>query len=231
MSPQMYMGVSMKKLILFGLCLVLFSACAPAQPKSEPLPQPENAAQACVYGFLQALKAFDTDQAETYLDLSGQTDLFFLGMDEKTFDLYWLVGDDTTALDILMQQAAGRLEYKATSGQMEADRAVVNCYVKRVDGSRTLIQAYGALKDATVAAALNGKEPPKLFDFIDSHLRTQLHQEPTFTEEIVTFNLKNTPQGWRILPDSALCPLFTAGLFSNPKGLIEAMEAVGIDAD
>ena len=38
-------------------------------------------------------------------------------------------------------------------------------------------------------------------------------------------------RGAKHIITNATFPLFTAGLFSNPKGLIEAMEAVGIDAD
>ncbi len=218
----------MKRLIPVLLTLLLLFSCAPAPQSS--LPLPEDPAEQAAELFLRALEAFDTDGAESLLMLEkDEAESFFLGLDDRAFSLYNEVSFDTDSLPLYLQYAAGKMTHRITSSQREGKTAAVKAYVKWVDGSALLSSAYGAFKDATLAAGLNETDYPQLAPFIDSFVVSAVHEDaPQMKESVISFSLEEQNGQWKIRFQSELSSLFCACLFDDPKGLEQAMEAVGV---
>ena len=227
MSEKVYMGNAMKRLILILSILLCLCSCAESPAKSEAVYA--NEAEACVGEFLQLLGDFDTQQAEELL-LLEKDEVFFLAMDDDTTELYTWVSYDTPSLPLYLRYAAQKLSFRITSSQVEEQRATVKAYVKTVDGSTLLCNAYGGYKTACEAAALNGKPLPELAAHVDEAVLSAIHtKEPAMTERIAQFSLVKTENGWRIRSDPSLCPLFTAGIFEKADTLKGAMKDVGLE--
>lgn len=218
----------MKQLILLFLTLCLVCSCTPTPVDTTPVLQ--NPAEETVHRFLQALEAFDTDRAEDLLLLESQEAAeFFLGLDDRGFALYSEVSFDTPSLPLYLQYAAGKMTHQITSSQEDEGGMRVKAYVKWVDGSSLLVSAYGAFRDAALAAGLNGTPYPELSPFIDGRVVNAVHENaPLMKERVIAFALEEQNGQWKIRFESELSSLFCGSLFDDPKGLEEAMEAVGV---
>ncbi|MBE6591427.1 MAG: hypothetical protein E7646_05245 [Ruminococcaceae bacterium] len=219
----------MKKIIILTLCLLMLCSCTVTEQGTK-TKEFQNEFEKMADEFIAAVKKYDIDTVEAMMDLSKEESGYFLGLDDEGFYLYSMVGIYTENVPLYMQYAVRDAEYKFTTSSIGSDKATVNMYVSIKDGSTIIAEAFGALKNAFVTSELNGKEPPDMKKFIDEHILSAIHTDSQSKAElIVSLEFIKTDGKWLITPNSSICSLLTAELFDDPKAIINAMEAVGID--